>query len=61
MIQYLPELKDRGLDASIVRDLLRMSSGVLFEENGTMFLLAVPFSDDPLSYTRGRCKTLQSP
>jgi CubicO group peptidase (beta-lactamase class C family) len=46
-IQYLPELKDRGLDLLTIRDLLRMSSGIPFEGNSGMFLLAVPFSDDP--------------
>jgi CubicO group peptidase (beta-lactamase class C family) len=47
VIQYLPELKDRGLDPLTIRDLLRMSSGIPFAENGGMFPLAVPFSDDP--------------
>jgi CubicO group peptidase (beta-lactamase class C family) len=47
VIQYLPELKDRGLDPLTIRDLLRMSSGIPFEGNSGMFLLAVPFSDDP--------------
>jgi CubicO group peptidase (beta-lactamase class C family) len=47
VIQYLPELKGRGLDTLTIKDMLRMSSGVPFEGNGEMFLLAVPFSDDP--------------
>lgn len=47
LIQYLPELKGRGLDTLTIKDMLRMSSGVPFEGNGDIFLPAVPFSDDP--------------
>jgi CubicO group peptidase (beta-lactamase class C family) len=47
VIQYLPELKGRGLDTLTIREMLRMSSGIPFQESSGMFPLAVPFSDDP--------------
>jgi CubicO group peptidase (beta-lactamase class C family) len=47
VIQYLPELKGRGLDTLTIREMLRMSSGIPFQQSSGMFPLAVPFSDDP--------------
>ena len=51
MIQYLPELKGRGLDEMTIRDLLMMSSGIKYLEDENMVpLLGAPFSDDAKTY-----------
>ncbi len=51
MIQYLPELKGRGLDEMTIRDLLMMSSGIQYKEDENMVpLLGAPFSDDAKTY-----------
>ncbi len=51
IIQYLPELKGRGLDEMTIRDLLLMSSGIKYVEDENLFpLLGVPFSDDAKTY-----------
>ena len=51
MIDYLPELKGRGLDEMTIRDLLLMSSGIQYREDENMFpLLGAPFSDDAKTY-----------
>ena len=51
MIQYLPELKGRGLDEMTIRDLLMMSSGIQYLEDENMVpLLGAPFSDDAKTY-----------
>ncbi len=51
VVQYLPELKGRGLDEMTVRDLLMMSSGIRYTEDEHLFpLLGAPFSDDALTY-----------
>ena len=51
IIQYLPELKDRGLDEMTIRDLLLMSSGINYVEDENLFpLLGAPFSDDAKTY-----------
>ena len=51
IVQYLPELKGRGLDDMTLRDLLMMSSGIQYHEDEHMFpLLGAPFSDDAKTY-----------
>ena len=45
VIQYIPELKAKGLDRLTIRDLLTMSSGVPFQ-NSEVFPLLAPFTDD---------------
>ncbi len=51
IIQYLPELKGRGLDEMTLRDLLMMSSGIGYLEDENLFpLLGAPFSDDAKTY-----------
>ena len=51
VVQYLPELKGRGLDAMTIRDLLLMSSGIEYHEDENMFPgLGAPFSDDAKTY-----------
>lgn len=47
VIRYLPELTGRGLDQLTIKDLLRMSSGIPFEDFDNVFPLLLPFSDDP--------------
>lgn len=50
VINYLPELRGRGLDTMRIRDLLTMSTGVGFDQIDTVFPLLAPFSDDPRVY-----------
>lgn len=63
VIQYLPELRNRGLDALTIRDLLTMSSGIPFR-NADVFPLLAPFTDDAkLFYTqdaRGRALNVRA-
>lgn len=51
VIEYLPELKGRGLDTLTIRDMLTMPSGVPYQvTDDGMFLPAKLFSDDPIIY-----------
>lgn len=51
IINYLPELKGRGLDAMTVRDLLVMNSGIKFNLlPKDAFLLFQPFYDEAVQY-----------
>ncbi len=59
VIQYLPELKGRGLDALTIRDMLIMSSGIPFQaDDGTLFPLATPFTDDARQYYTPNLRSL---
>jgi len=59
VIQYLPELKGRGLDALTIRDMLTMSSGVPYQvSDDGMFWLAIPCSDDPRQYYSANLRQL---
>jgi CubicO group peptidase (beta-lactamase class C family) len=46
VIQYIPELRDRGLDALTIRDMLMMSTGIPYRRIEDTFFLAKPFSSD---------------
>ncbi len=51
VIDYLPELKGRGLDEMTIRDLLVMNSGVAFNLlPRDAFILSQPFYDEALMY-----------
>jgi CubicO group peptidase (beta-lactamase class C family) len=52
MVDYLPEMKGRGLDDVTIRDLLLMSSGVSFihQDQKSAIEEAWPFHDEALSY-----------
>jgi CubicO group peptidase (beta-lactamase class C family) len=51
VVEYLPELKGRGIDEMTLRDLLKMSSGIAYRSEDDLFpLLGAPFSDDAKTY-----------
>jgi CubicO group peptidase (beta-lactamase class C family) len=50
VVDYIPELRGRGLDELTIEHLLDMSSGILYLEDENMFPLLAPFSDDAKTY-----------
>jgi CubicO group peptidase (beta-lactamase class C family) len=50
VIQYIPEIAGRGLDALTIRDLLLMNSGIRYVEGDELPFYYAPFADDPLTY-----------
>jgi CubicO group peptidase (beta-lactamase class C family) len=50
VIQYIPEIKGRGLDQLTIRDLLMMNSGISYVEGGELPFYHAPFADDALTY-----------
>ena len=50
VIQYIPEISGRGLDALTIRDLLLMNSGIRYVEMDELPFYKAPFADDALTY-----------
>ncbi|MDQ2692024.1 MAG: beta-lactamase family protein [Chloroflexota bacterium] len=50
VIQYIPEIRGRGLDQLTIRDLLLMNSGVRYVEGNELPFYLAPFADDALTY-----------
>jgi CubicO group peptidase (beta-lactamase class C family) len=50
VIQYIPEIAGRGLDALTIRDLMMMNSGIRYLNNDEIPFYKIPFSDDALTY-----------
>ena len=50
VIQYIPEIAGRGLDALTIRDLLLMNSGIRYVEGDELPFYYAPFADDALTY-----------
>lgn len=50
VINYIPEIAGRGLDALTIRDLLLMNSGIRYVEGNELPFYYAPFADDALTY-----------
>jgi CubicO group peptidase (beta-lactamase class C family) len=50
VVDYIPEIRGRGLDELTIKHLLDMSSGIAYLEDENMFPLLAPFSDDAKTY-----------
>lgn len=50
IVQYLPELKARGLDSVTIRHLLTMTSGIPYVADSDVFPLKSPFTDDASTF-----------
>jgi CubicO group peptidase (beta-lactamase class C family) len=50
VIQYVPEIAGRGLDALTIRDLLLMNSGIQYLHGDEIPFFMAPFSDDARTY-----------
>jgi CubicO group peptidase (beta-lactamase class C family) len=50
VVQYVPEIAGRGLDALTIRDLLLMNSGIRYLNNNEIPFYRTPFGDDALTY-----------
>ncbi|MGJ4754326.1 serine hydrolase domain-containing protein [Leptospira kmetyi] len=64
VIEYIPELKNKGLDSLTIRDLLLMSSGIDYQRIEDTFFLFIPFSPDIQTFygndLRGIVSTLKA-
>ncbi|EQA51740.1 serine hydrolase domain-containing protein [Leptospira kmetyi] len=64
VIEYIPELKNKGLDPLTIRDLLLMSSGIDYQRIEDTFFLFIPFSPDIQTFygndLRGIVSTLKA-
>jgi CubicO group peptidase (beta-lactamase class C family) len=60
IVDYLPEMRNRGLDEITIRDLLLMSTGIKFvqDEDLTGFRELWPFQDVALSYSHPNLRAL---
>jgi CubicO group peptidase (beta-lactamase class C family) len=50
VVQYIPEISGRGLEALTIRDLLLMSTGIRYRHNEDLPFYQIPFSEDALTY-----------
>jgi CubicO group peptidase (beta-lactamase class C family) len=50
VVQYIPELKGRGLDQLTIRDLLLMNTGIKYVEGDELPFYYAAFADDALTY-----------
>ncbi|MBX2998733.1 MAG: serine hydrolase [Caldilineaceae bacterium] len=50
VIEYVPEIRGRGLDRLTIRDLLLMNSGIRYLHSHEIPFYMAPFSDDALTY-----------
>lgn len=64
VIEYIPELKNKGLDSLTIRDLLLMSAGIDYQRIEDTFFLFIPFSPDIQTFygndLRGIVSTLKA-